>query len=391
MTNESYSAGATASASRAKPRKSGNSARSAGEAVKAPGRRAFRPHHATTVPKHMDLEGYSSGKPMTTAMLRNIPNKYSQASLLKEIDSMGFVGSYNFFYLPMDTHNQTNVGYAFINFHQQDDMTRFAQVFTGHHFVMLPSQKIARVSSAHIQGFVENIYHFANCAVTHSHNRHYRPIVIYQGRRRDIADVVAELQWQQGYSMEGGSYQGANGAFFEGPKGLDPSAQEFVPKTASQAAAWLGELPLSERCVTATENWLDDPEDEVRSNDPLGPDPDDAKGSPEEVPPAPEVTPEKVEESLRLARADLQKAVISWLDDGNDPKDEGGNVNDEFCETSSTADGSEAVGGDAALPNQVDNAGSEERPLSPQAAAPPLHEDPGDQAAAPGEELAQLQ
>ena len=49
-------------------------------------------------------------------MLRNIPNRYSQASLLEEIDLAGFKGSYDFFYLPMDTQNRTNVGYAFINF-----------------------------------------------------------------------------------------------------------------------------------------------------------------------------------------------------------------------------------------------------------------------------------
>ena len=49
-------------------------------------------------------------------MLRNIPNRYSQVSLLEEIDQEGFKGTYDFFYLPMDTQNRTNVGYAFINF-----------------------------------------------------------------------------------------------------------------------------------------------------------------------------------------------------------------------------------------------------------------------------------
>ena len=55
-------------------------------------------------------------RPKTTVMLRNIPNRYSQVSLLEEIDQEGFKGTYDFFYLPMDTQNRTNVGYAFINF-----------------------------------------------------------------------------------------------------------------------------------------------------------------------------------------------------------------------------------------------------------------------------------
>mmetsp|Transcript_6649 Transcript_6649/g.14506 ORF Transcript_6649/g.14506 Transcript_6649/m.14506 type:complete len:390 (-) Transcript_6649:181-1350(-) len=382
MTNESSEPASPPARDASKMDKgTSKSRRSSGEATKAAGRRAFRPHHATTVPKHMDLEaaneGYTSqGKPMTTAMLRNIPNKYSQASLLKEIDSMGFIGSYNFFYLPMDTHNQTNVGYAFINFTSPDDMTRFAQIFTGHHFVMLPSQKIARVSPAHIQGFVENIYHFANCAVTHSHNRHYRPIVIYQGRRRDIADVVAELQcqqWSQSYQLDPATFQGADGA---GAKGLDPSAQEFVPRSASQAAAWLGELPLSERCVTATECWLEDPEDAgFRKDDPLAPeDPSDAKAS-SKAAPAPEVTPEKVEESFRMARRDIQKAVIEWLDDDADAKDEDGKkaFDDGLSETESTAEGSEHVGGEPSRTHSSSQQSSEDRRSSGTIAPPETH------------------
>jgi hypothetical protein len=37
----------------------------------------------------------------TTVMLRNIPNKYTQSTLLQAIDEKGFRGLYNFFYLPV--------------------------------------------------------------------------------------------------------------------------------------------------------------------------------------------------------------------------------------------------------------------------------------------------
>ena len=35
-------------------------------------------------------------------MLRNIPNKYTQEMILREIDESGLFERYNFFYLPID-------------------------------------------------------------------------------------------------------------------------------------------------------------------------------------------------------------------------------------------------------------------------------------------------
>jgi len=126
-------------------------------------------------------------------MLRNIPNRYSQAGLLEEIDHSGFKGSYDFFYLPMDTQNRTNVGYAFINFLTPEEATRFMTEFAHHAFKHHSSQKIGRVSLAHVQGFIENIRHFSNRAVAHSRNSQYRPIVIHNGARMDISDAAALL------------------------------------------------------------------------------------------------------------------------------------------------------------------------------------------------------
>lgn len=126
-------------------------------------------------------------------MLRNIPNRYCQAQLLDEIDHAGFAGTYNFFYLPMDTHNRTNVGYAFINFYMPQSMAAFIKAFSGYRFKDHSSQKIAKVSPAHLQGFVENVRHFSNRAVTHSRNSQYRPVVVLNGQRLDLNEAVEKL------------------------------------------------------------------------------------------------------------------------------------------------------------------------------------------------------
>eukprot|EP00435_Cladocopium_sp_Y103_P071527 s90_g37.t1 len=153
--------------------------------------KGFKPYHSVSVPKHVDLvhQSHQEDKPKTTVMLRNIPNRYSQVGLLKEIDAAGFTDSYDFFYLPMDTKNRTNVGYAFINFLTSQDLDRFMTYFAGYVFPNCPTPKAARVSLAHIQGFIENIRHFSNRAVSHSRNSQYRPIVIHKGTRMDISEA----------------------------------------------------------------------------------------------------------------------------------------------------------------------------------------------------------
>ncbi|CAE8591472.1 unnamed protein product, partial [Polarella glacialis] len=152
------------------------------------------------------------------------------ASLLHEIDQAGFIGLYNFFYLPMDTHNRTNVGYAFVNFDRPQDMERFVNLFSGYTFQDHASQKIARVSPAHIQGFVENIHHFSNRAVSQSRNSQYRPLVIHQGIHMDLADAYALL------CCPGGGSSDRQG--IEPQEWFDPSAADVPSATTRGQAAF---------------------------------------------------------------------------------------------------------------------------------------------------------
>mmetsp|Transcript_64382 Transcript_64382/g.119698 ORF Transcript_64382/g.119698 Transcript_64382/m.119698 type:complete len:392 (-) Transcript_64382:165-1340(-) len=164
-----------------------------------PTKRTFQPYHAQSVPRSRDLAkpGKQSTKgdvPLTTMMLRNIPNKYTQTSLIQEIDEAGFSGTYNFFYLPMDVHNRSNVGYAFINFLTSVDAERFQDAFSNHRFSRFSSRKIGSVCAAHVQGLDENLRHLENRAVTQARNDQYRPVVLTPEGRLDFDTALAQAK-----------------------------------------------------------------------------------------------------------------------------------------------------------------------------------------------------
>ena len=69
----------------------------------------FHPVVSKRVDGHMVLGG------CTTVMLKNIPLKYSQWSLLMIVNRIGFLGSFDYFYVPMVAKRGENRGYAFIN------------------------------------------------------------------------------------------------------------------------------------------------------------------------------------------------------------------------------------------------------------------------------------
>jgi hypothetical protein len=97
----------------------------------------------------------------TTAMLRNIPNKYTQVGLVECLHDAGFRGQLDFIYLPIDFKNKCNVGYAFVNFRTAEACARFAMEYhLANSRDKLPgfnSKKVCEVSAARYQGCEENV------------------------------------------------------------------------------------------------------------------------------------------------------------------------------------------------------------------------------------------
>jgi len=128
------------------------------------------------VPKNIDMAKPSEASSLadstsTTLMIRNLPNRYSQDELIDELESLGFLGTFDFFYAPVDVGSLFNVGYAFVNFVDAAWAARCRSMLDGYTFerhLKSPTAKrrAATVSVAHLQGFEANMNHYEKAAVS---------------------------------------------------------------------------------------------------------------------------------------------------------------------------------------------------------------------------------
>lgn len=90
----------------------------------------------------------------TTVMIRHIPNKYSYQNLLEEINTV-CKDKYDFFYLPLDSENNCNLGYAFINFINSLHIVYFYNIFKSRKWLQFNSFKECDLTFAKYQGKYE--------------------------------------------------------------------------------------------------------------------------------------------------------------------------------------------------------------------------------------------
>ena len=110
---------------------------------------------------HVDVDAILSGSDSrSTVMIQNIPNNYTQAMLIEEIDAH-FDKTYDFFYLPMDYKNKCNIGYAFVNFMDCSHVASFYAKFHCREWQRFKSHKICAVKYGRIQGKLNLIQHLS--------------------------------------------------------------------------------------------------------------------------------------------------------------------------------------------------------------------------------------
>jgi len=120
-------------------------------------------------------------EPITTVMLRNIPQKYDREALLDALVKTGFGGSFDFFYLPIDFSTTNSVGYAFINFVNEAECARFRAAYVGKK-LSEESPKVCEVCDAKLQGKAKNVDFYRNSTVMGMDEK-YHPILIENGMR----------------------------------------------------------------------------------------------------------------------------------------------------------------------------------------------------------------
>ncbi|KAJ8752623.1 hypothetical protein K2173_005512 [Erythroxylum novogranatense] len=113
----------------------------------------------------------------TTLMIKNIPNKYTSKMLLAAIDEH-CRGTYDFLYLPIDFKNKCNVGYAFVNMIDPQQIIPFYKAFNGKKWEKFNSEKVASLAYARIQGKAALIAHFQNSSLMNEDKR-CRPILFH--------------------------------------------------------------------------------------------------------------------------------------------------------------------------------------------------------------------
>ena len=96
----------------------------------------------------------------TTLMIRNIPIKYTDEMLLKELEQ--FENKFDCLYMPYDFENIGNKGYAFINFINPLHILLFYEKFQGKSWSKFESKKICELNFANFQGIAEIKKHANN-------------------------------------------------------------------------------------------------------------------------------------------------------------------------------------------------------------------------------------
>ena len=114
----------------------------------------------------------------TTLMIKNIPNKYSLKSFTDELVHK-FKNKYDVFYLPIDySNNNSNLGFAFINFIHPLHIVEFYETFNGKKWKRFSSEKICELAYAKIQGKQNLISHFEKGIFMNCQTKDKKPLIL---------------------------------------------------------------------------------------------------------------------------------------------------------------------------------------------------------------------
>jgi len=213
--------------------------------------------------------GASQSGQVTTVMLRNIPNKYTQRTLLEELCRNGFASNHaiDFFYLPIDSQTNANFGYAFINFTSSQFQEAFRKMFEGRRLERYNSRKILSVVPASLQGLQANWNHYSMSTVMSHPEQDRRPLFFNMDwswavwnyanwsdaskktKRKPSAGVFTQRRSQDGSSLKPKAFESKGGKPYALGKREDHSMKaEDVTEGGAGNAAGFGAAGFAKFC-----------------------------------------------------------------------------------------------------------------------------------------------
>mmetsp|Transcript_140521 Transcript_140521/g.262073 ORF Transcript_140521/g.262073 Transcript_140521/m.262073 type:complete len:567 (+) Transcript_140521:127-1827(+) len=176
-----------------------------------------------------ELVAQDIAMPVTTLMLRNIPNECTRNQLFEHLEKAGFQGMIDFIYLPINFSTDRNFGYSFLNFRTAETASAFMETFNGvpisKCLPIFKGDKACKVVPAAIQGWEANMRKLcgSNSALRALGPEHWHPLFLdAAGQKVDITG---------GYKNQKVAKKSLNPEASEFvPDGLNPNASEYVPE-----------------------------------------------------------------------------------------------------------------------------------------------------------------
>lgn len=134
----------------------------------APRAQAASPKLSAAPPPESKVKASPLAGPLTTVMLRGLPEGLSRDSLLDMLDRGGFCGKYDFAYLPVNFDTMISLSHAFVNLVSVQEAERFHQQFEGFSAWPAASEAVCHVvwNDKH-QGLADLVERYRNSPVMH--------------------------------------------------------------------------------------------------------------------------------------------------------------------------------------------------------------------------------
>lgn len=116
---------------------------------------------------------------LVTLMVRNIPSRFDQHSLLTFIAAHNFrpVTHFDFFYLPIDFKSSKCLGYAFLSFVSAETAAAFKAALSGLAMSSNSSKRL-EITFARVQGLEANHNLFSKSAAVKMIDKKFQPLIV---------------------------------------------------------------------------------------------------------------------------------------------------------------------------------------------------------------------